>query len=360
MSTHFSMPASPAPTNDLRLYGLTEARAAQLPPATVPARVVRADRGAVLAVTPSGSLQLRVHPGLDPRPTVGDWLAVNPPADADPAGAPPRIAAVLPRESLLRRAAADANGPQALAANVDLVLITVGLDRPVRSGRVDRVAAQAWDAGAQPILVLTKSAGVEVDPAPFEMAHPGVPVLVTSALEGQGVTEVADLVAGRTAVLIGESGAGKSTLTNVLLGRREMDTGEVRAGDHKGRHTTTARQLHLVPGPAGGAIIDTPGIRSVGLWTDAESVDASFTDIEELATQCRFSDCAHGGEPGCAVQAALATGDLPPARYESWRHLQREIASSALRSSPHQARKYGKQFSRMAKQEAARKRRQGS
>lgn len=314
--------------------------------------MIRADRGSVLAITSDGPLQLRVPPSLDPRPTVGDWLALRPGAAE---GSSARIGALLPRQSLLRRSAADANGYQSLAANVDLVLITSGLDRPVKAGRINRVAAQAWDAGAQPVLVLTKAAGIEVDSARIELEHPGMQVLLTSAQEGQGLVALAELLAGRTSVLVGESGAGKSTLTNALLGRSAEAIGAVRAGDHKGRHTTTARQLHLLPGPAGGAIIDTPGIRAVGLWTDPESVDASFADISDLATDCRFSDCAHGGEPGCAVLAAVAAGQLSEARYESWRRLQREIVSNAIRATPGEARRYGKQFAKMAKQEAARK-----
>ena len=192
---------------------------------------------------------------------------------------------MLPRTSLLRRASADGTGVQPLAANVDVVLITCGLDRPIRPGRVNRVATQAWDAGAEPVLLLTKAAsGGPVDLARLEIEHPGLRVLVTSAVEQVGLAEVRELVGGRTAVLIGESGAGKSTLTNALLGRAAAATGAVREGDGKGRHTTTARQLHLLPGDLGGVIIDTPGIRSVGLFTDAESVDASFPDIQDLAS----------------------------------------------------------------------------
>ena len=182
--------------------------------------------------------------------------------------------------------AADGSGAQALAANVDVVLITCGLDRPVRAGRIHRAAAQAWDAGARPVLLLTKSGAsgsVEVDLPRLELEHPGMQVLVTSAREGVGLDGVRDVVAGCTAVLVGESGAGKSTLTNALLGRDEVATGAVREGDAKGRHTTTSRQLHLIPGPGGGALIDTPGIRSLGLLTDTESVDATFGDLQAFA-----------------------------------------------------------------------------
>lgn len=345
---------SQLPHSALHPYGYTRIRAGQLPPGTSPARVIRHDGESLLVITSDGPLSLRAHPRLEPPPTVGDWLAVRVPPDGGWEAA--RIECVLPRSSLLRRASADGTGVQAMAANVDVVLITCGLDRPVRAGRVQRVAAQAWDGGAEPVLVLTKAAGAEVDLPRLELENPGLRVLVTSAAERIGLAEVRAVVAGRTAVLIGESGAGKSTLANALLGRDEAAIGAVRERDGKGRHTTTARQLHLLPGDDGGAIIDTPGIRAVGLFTDAESVDASFDEIQDLAAMCRFSDCGHLSEPGCAVLAALADGRLPQGRYDSWRRLQREVASAALRSSPHEMRKYGKQFARMAKEAAARKR----
>ena len=210
---------------------------------------------------------------------------------------------------------ADGTGSQALAANVELVLIACGLDRPVRAGRIHRAAAQAWDADAHPVLLLTKAGApgaADVDLPRLELEHPGMRVLVTSSQEGIGLDDVRALVAGRTAVLVGESGAGKSTLINALLGREEAATGAVREGDSKGRHTTTSRQLHLLPGPEGGCVIDTPGIRSLGLFADAESVDAAFADIQELAVECRFSDCRHDTEPGCAVLEACESGELGP------------------------------------------------
>jgi ribosome biogenesis GTPase len=342
-------------------YGWTAARAEHLPTGAHPARVIRYDGAALLAITPDGLRSLRATPWLDPQPTVGDWLAVHGPPDGHPDEA--RIDRVLPRSSLLRRMTADGSGAQALAANVDVVLVACGMDRPVRAGRVHRAAAQAWDAGAQPVLLLTKAGApgaADVDLPRLELEHPGMQVLVTSAHEAVGLDGVRDVVAGRTAVLVGESGAGKSTLINALLGRDEVATGTVREGDAKGRHTTTARQLHLIPGSQGGCIIDTPGIRSVGLFTDAESVDAAFADIQELAGSCRFSDCGHATEPGCAVLAACESGQLPQGRYDSWRRLQKEVSSAVMRSSPHELRKHAKRFSRAAKEGSAIKRRSGA
>lgn len=341
----------------LHPYGFTALRAEQLPAGALPARVVRHDGASVLAVTPQGPEALPVTTRTDPQPTVGDWLAVDAPHDRS--AGPMRIRAVLPRTSLLRRQSADGTGPQDLAANVDLVLVTCGIDRPIRAGRIHRVATQAWDAGATPVLVLTKVSGpraADLDLPRLELEHPGLRVIVTSALEGVGLDEVRELIGGRTAALMGESGAGKSTLANALLGRDEAATGAVRPGDAKGRHTTTSRQLHVLPGAPGGAIIDTPGIRAVGLFADAQSVDASFADIRDLATSCRFSDCGHRGEPGCAVLGAIESGVLAQPRYDSWLRLQRELASAALRSSTHQARAHAKRFSRMAREVALRKR----
>ena len=328
-----------------------------LPPDTEPARVTRHDGASLAVIAADGPRVIRNSAQLDPDPTVGDWLAL----DADG-----RIHSVLPRHSLLRRENADATGVQSLAANVDVVLIACGIDRPIKPGRVYRAIALARDAGADPVLVLTK-AGAADAPAPdvprLEREHPGVPVLVTSALEGVGLDAVRAAIAGRTAVLLGESGAGKSTLVNALLGRADAATGAVRAGDAKGRHTTTSRQLHLLPADAGGGvIIDTPGIRGIGLFTDADAVDAAFADIADLAASCRFADCGHATEPGCAVLAAIADGTLSAERHAAWRRLQREVASAARRAEPHtwRSRELGravKKSGRAAKEGQARKRR---
>lgn len=340
-------------------YGWSDDRSLQLPPGTKPARIVRHDGATLLAVTPSGLRVLRVATQMDLVPTVGDWVAIPAGGDSAPITGPniDMVRAVLPRRSLLRRQSADEHAEQALAANVDLVLITCGVDRPVKAGRIQRLAAQAWDSGATPVLVLTKVLDpAMVDLPRVELEHPGLRVLACAALEGIGLAELRAPLAGRTAVLVGESGAGKSTLANALLGREVATTGAVRAADAKGRHTTTARELHLLTGPGGGTIIDTPGIRSIGLAAGADAVDSVFPDIEELATDCRFSDCGHGSEPGCAVQAAVDQGSLPADRLHGWRRLRREVASAELRATPHQYRAEGRRFGRMAKEALARKR----
>ena len=196
-----------------------------------------------------------------------------------------------------------------------------------------------------------------VDLPRLELEHPGLRVVACAALEGIGIAELRDLLAGRTAALVGESGAGKSTLNNALLGAEVATTADVRTGDAKGRHTTTARQLHLLPGPEAGSIIDTPGIRSISLAAGADAVDAVFPDVEELAGGCRFSDCGHASEPGCAVRAGADEGKLATERLQGWRRLQRESPVPRCARPPHQHRAEGRRFGRMAKQAQQRKRR---
>ena len=343
------MAAASAPS--LNDFGYTEELAAALPSGAWPARVLRHDGASLLAITADGPQVLAAPIGGEPAPTVGDWLVVRRPSASGWDGA--KIEALLPRTSLLRRESADGTRAQALAANVDVVLIVCGADRPIRAGRIQRAATQAWDAGADPVLVLTKVDSPEtadVDLSAIELEVPGVPVLVTSVLEGVGLAELRDRIAGSTAVLLGESGAGKSTLSNALLGREALATGAVREGDRKGRHTTSARHLHLLPGTDHAMIIDTPGLRSLGLFADQDAVDAVFEDIQELALECRFSDCAHVAEPGCAVLQASADGRLPSERYDSWRRLQREVASLELRADPREQRRRGRERARMRKE----------
>ena len=264
---------------------------------------------------------------------------------------------LLPRTSLLTRLGHDGD-EQAIAANVDLVLVVAGLDRPVKPGRLLRATTQAWEAGATPLVVLTK---VDLgDPAPvlddLAVQVVGVDAVAVSAHTGDGLDELRGRLAGRTAVLLGESGAGKSSLINALTEGDER-VGEVREGDAKGRHTTTWRQLVQLPG--GGSLIDTPGVRSLGLWTDAETVEAAFTDVADLAEDCRFRDCSHENEPGCAVRAAVADGSLPEARYEQFLSLRAEADALARRNDPVARRQAGKRFGKAVKEAKADRRRRG-
>jgi ribosome biogenesis GTPase len=308
--------------------------------------VVRHDGAGLVLATDDGIVAVPFLRRLDPAPTVGDWIELD--------GEEP--IAILPRASLLSRRAADGEVEQALAANVDVVLLVCGLDRPVKAGRIRRAATLAWDAGATPVVVLTKAALADhVDDVRMavEDENPGLEVLVTSVREGIGLDALHALVHDRTVTMLGESGAGKTSLLNALSGEERAATGAVRAGDAKGRHTTTTRELHLLPG--GGVLIDSPGIRSVGLWADPDAVDATFADIEEIAVDCRFRDCAHEPEPGCAVQDAVADGTLAPDRLDAWRSLRREAEAAAMRAQPQEQRRRGKQFSRLARDAQRRK-----
>jgi ribosome biogenesis GTPase len=314
-------------------------------PDVEPGRVLRHDGVAVTVRTPAGERVVPLRRGVE-APLVGDWLAL----DGD------HLVAVLDRASLLRRRSAGGEGTQLLAANVDLVLLVCGLDRPVRTGRIQRGEALAWDAGAVPVLVLTK-ADVADDVASvlttLDGDHPGLEVLVTASKTGDGIPAVLDRIAGHTSVLLGESGAGKSSLVNALFEEEVADTGAVREGDSKGRHTTTNRQLHLLAG--GGVVIDTPGIREVGLAGDEESVDATFADIEELALECRFNDCGHQSEPGCAVTAAVEAGSLQAARLDDYRELMAEAAAAARRADEAARRAFERKGSKMVREAVKRK-----
>jgi ribosome biogenesis GTPase / thiamine phosphate phosphatase len=285
-----------------------------------PARVLRVERTRSTVI------------GLDGRdhsltvaapPAVGDWVSVTATA----------ICQVLERWSVLARAAPHGGDVQILAANIDLVLITVPADR-IHSARVERELALAWDSGARPLVVLTK-ADLSPPGAFDELAERllGVDVVAASVLSGDGLAELAAaLRPDRTAVLIGPSGAGKSTLANALVGTNLLATGEVRAQDQRGRHTTTSRQLMAVPG--GGVLIDTPGLRSLGLAISDGAIEAVFPEIEELAQLCRFSDCRHQVEPGCAVTGAVEEGQLEPERLASFHKLDRELQAFQRRSDP--------------------------
>ncbi|MGI5288620.1 ribosome small subunit-dependent GTPase A [Nonomuraea polychroma] len=335
---------------DLSLLGWTELRAAELPTGTVPARVARVDRGAAEVIAADGhhhvkyAAHVRRASAADPvaLPCVGDWVALR----LLPEGRY-ELDEVLPRTTAFIRGgvsrdsigglSGDGQG-QVLAANVDVVFVA---EPSMHStdfadlGRIERLVALAWESGGTPVVLITKSdlfeQGLDDLLADVRVAAPGVDVHAVSSLHGEGVELVAGYLGGsRTAVILGPSGAGKSTLVNALAGESVMGTQQVRAADGRGRHTTVHREL--IPLRGGGLVIDTPGIRRIGLYDIGEGVDLVFSDIETLAERCRFGDCGHNGEPGCAVLAAVDSGELPERRLESWRKLQREAAWMASRT----------------------------
>ena len=307
--------------------------------AAEPGRVLRHDGVAVQVATPSGERTVKLRRGVEAI-TVGDWLAL----DGE------TVLGLLDRASLLRRRAAGGEDVQLLAANLDLVLLVCGLDRPVTAGRIQRGEALAWDAGAHPLLVLAK-ADLAADPdavAVVEAQHPGLELMVTSASTGAGIEELRSRLAGHTSVMLGESGAGKSSLVNAVLESDAAVVGSVRAGDAKGRHTTTNRQLHRVPG--GGVVIDSPGIREVGLVGDEAAVGHAFADIDELGEECHFADCGHAGEPGCAIALAIEAGEISEERLAAYLDLRKEAASAARRADEHARRTYERSFTKVVKQ----------
>lgn len=287
-------------------------------------------------------------------PVVGDWVTA-----VWTGGGNARILAIEPRTGLLARkrpgdTAHDAVVEQAIAANVDVGLVAMGVDNDFNVHRLERYLTVVWDCGATPVVVLTKSdlatpADLGDRTADVEAIAFGTRTIVTSARTGEGVAHLRSaLVPGTCAVLLGSSGVGKSSLLNALAGADLQDVTAVRQFDGKGRHTTTSRRL--VELPWGAYLVDTPGLRELQLWGDAESLTASFSDVEDLAAECRFTDCVHDAEPGCAVRAAVAEGSLAPARLESWRRLRRELAHVARRRDAGAARAERQRWKSIAKQ----------
>jgi ribosome biogenesis GTPase len=257
-------------------------------------------------------------------PAVGDWVAVRKRPEEDGA-----IVAVLPRRSRFsRRMAGNVTDEQVVAANVDVIFIVMALDDDFSVRRLERYLLMARESGATPVVLLTKpdlSADLPADVADVVAAAGDVPVHVVSPKLNQGLEQVAPYVtAGRTAALLGSSGVGKSTIINRLIGSDVRKTREVRESDSKGRHTTTHRELVVLPG--GGLMIDTPGMRELQLWDASQSVRGTFEDVEALAGECHFTDCRHRGEPRCAVKTAVDEGRIPPDRVASYLQLQDELA----------------------------------
>ena len=328
----------------LEQFGWSEALQHQFTPhaadGLIPARVIIQQRGhyevatslGELSATLAGRLAYEAEDGA--YPVTGDWVAV----EARPAEGSATIQHVLPRTSTFTRRA---SGPgaaraQVVAANVDVALLAASLNADLSARRLERYLATAWESGAEPVIVLTKADMCDDAAAlirDIEAVAMGAPVIAVSAVTGVGLDTLrGHLRPGRTAVLLGSSGVGKSTLVNALAGRAQMATQAIREDDARGRHTTTHRELVLLP--SGALILDTPGMRELGLWDAGDGMSAAFADIEALAANCRFHDCGHGTEPGCAIHAALDDGSLDAARWRAYGKLQRELNFQAGKDDP--------------------------
>jgi ribosome biogenesis GTPase / thiamine phosphate phosphatase len=302
----------------------------------VPARVAVQHRGAYVVCTETGDLsaepsgRLRHEAEQGGLPVAGDWVVIRPHDDASGA----IVHAVLPRRTAIsRKAAFLATEEQVLGANIDVVFLVSGLDGDLNMRRLERYLATIWNSGAEPVIVLTKpDLADDLESALLSVSSVaiGVAVHVANGLTGEGVDELRPYLSGnRTVALLGSSGVGKSTLINQLRREDVQAVGDVRKGDRRGRHTTTTRELVRLPG--GGLLLDTPGMRELQLWDVGDGFDTTFSDVEALIGQCRFSDCSHEREPGCAVRRALADGSLARDRYASYRKLQRELRALAVR-----------------------------
>ena len=343
-------------------YGWTaswaEAWAQHTIPEAIPGRILREYRHRYTVATDVGVLDAEVtgtfrheHPRQEDFPAVGDWVALLPVAGEEKG----RIHAVLPRKTAFTRPAPDRTSEmQVMASNVDTVFLVSGLDGDFNLRRIERYLTMAYESGAKPVILLNKC---DLEPdldsriAAVEGVAYGVPIHGVSSVSGTGLDTVRSYAEpGKTLVCLGSSGAGKSSLVNALLGNTVMETGEVREDDSRGRHTTTHRELFQLPG--GGLIIDTPGIREIQVSGSGDNLEAAFEDVEALLGKCRFRDCGHSGEAGCAIEAALESGALDPGRFNAYQRLQREMAYTERRHSENYAyeeRKRGKEMGKMYK-----------
>ncbi len=313
---------------------------------------VASTEGAIMAEV-TGNLRHKANSRAD-FPTVGDWVAI---ADA-PGGERAVIHTVLPRKSVFSRKAVLGNSKagqagaladeQVLAANIDYAFLVTGLDGNFNVRRIERYVAIGWDSGAQPVIILNKADlcdDLEERLAATEEVAIGVDVHAVSAARGEGFDALDPyLQEGRTVAFLGSSGVGKSTMINRLLGEDRQVVHDVREGDSRGRHTTTSRELVVLP--EGGIVIDTPGLREIQAWSDSEGLSRTFGDIEGLIGKCRFSDCHHQSEPGCAVRAALEDGSLDAGRYRSYLKLQKELRHLEMRQDNQAARQTQREFAR--------------
>ena len=308
-----------------------------------PARVIAQHRGEYRLMTPWGEAtgvapgrMLYRASGQRELPAVGDWVVIEPSSDG-----PATVVEILPRRSqFVRRRAGTENREQVIAANVDVVFLVSSLNQELNPRRIERYLVAAWDSGATPVVVLTKSdlcADIDAAVDSIRDVASGAPIEVVSSVTGDGLEALRKwLEPRRTVVLIGSSGVGKSTLVNTLAGSDLMVTQDVRWDDDKGRHTTSHREIFRLPD--GVLLLDTPGMRALGLAEPEEGLEETFDDVAELAGSCRFRDCEHDTEPGCAVRQALDAGTLSAARWASYEKLQKEAAYDIRRTDSGAAR----------------------
>lgn len=323
-------------------------------------RVVKEHRGAYSVATTAGETRAGLsgrfrHEAIERAdlPAVGDWVVLR----TTPDGSLTQVEHVLPRRSKFsRKVAGLETGEQVMATNVDFIFVVASLNAELNLRRIERYLTVAWSSGASPIVVLTKSdlcSAIDSAMADVAAVATGAPVYAVSNVTGAGIEELrAYMSRGRTTVLLGSSGVGKSSLVNRLAGKELMITKDIREDD-KGRHTTSHRELIVLPG--GGIVIDTPGLRELQLWDEPDGLDDAFEDIAEIAVGCRFNDCKHSGEPGCAIAAALEDGTLTHERYASYAKLQRELRSIAVRRDKRAAHEAKRRFTAMTRQRRNRK-----
>lgn len=323
-------------------------------PAFTPARVVeelkrfhrvRTEDGEYLAEI-AGRMRYQAEERED-LPAVGDWVTVAPRDDGRA-----RIECILPRRTKLsRKVAGRAQSEQIVASNLDVVFVVSSLNRELNLRRIERYLAAVWDSGACPVVLLNKAdlcGDAEACAADVEGTALGAPVHSISAVDGHGLDAVRQyLVRGKTAAFVGSSGVGKSTIINALAGTGPLRVGAIREGDDRGRHTTTSRQMIFLQG--GGIVIDTPGMRELQLWDSDEGVGQAFEDIVTLAQSCKFRDCSHRSEPGCAVEAAIVNGELERERLENYRKLDAELRYQERKIDPRVAREVKEQWKRIHK-----------
>ncbi len=326
------------------------------PPALIPARVAEEQRGRYRVLAEHGDWPAELggrlrHEAADTGadlPCVGDWVLAHFPG-ARPEDGAARIERVLPRRSKFsRKEAGNRSVEQVIAANIDTIFLLQSLNGDLNPRRLERYLALLWESGAEPVVILSKAdlcSDREGAVASFEAIARGVSVHAVSSVEPDGLLPLMPYLSeGKTAALVGSSGVGKSTIVNTLLSEERMVVRDIRADD-RGRHTTTSR--HLIPLPGGGMLLDTPGMRTVILWEGEEGIETAFDDVESVSAACRFSDCTHGVEPGCAVREALASGALDAARYRSYLKLKGEARRQAMKTDVRLRREEARKWRRI-------------